>query len=526
MEGDPDGLIRLGDARGNPYEGLDEVSGVGNPDRVIAYIGDRVKAAQRAALSETILVPGEMRTRTDEGARLVTEFFADSDPGDDTRKFIMPESGTSLHVGSAHFFSRFSYLELLGSLDPQIQEELQKKRERLGGMGTFHDEYARTLLDCPRGGTILEAGAGTDWKRMEALSSLASSKDGRFLAYDVVPAFAREAAQKMPGLTYLALPPDEEFLGKALEGNGSSVVCTLKDVISSIPYSALEEFWRIMKRAGTRRVVATQSLGISKTTNFVPSGFMEGSRLHQYFVSKIISSPNYQNLFGSIPDYVQFGAGFSFDQMIQYTELIVFEFLRWHFIRLARETAGFKGFETHLSENSEIIKDGQGYVDSFYPEYSELFRAGKFNTIEITPFCVKRGRNGGLARGEIRVSSMQMHILLTKDKIDKKKTPAGQVFATNDGVVPEKYMHISPDGHNDLLLSTNPFKLSDEEVTDFKRRFNVAEMRKLMLIGAIELVMTTWGTRGGIKHFDINQLAKREVADRIYWHLTKGRERV
>lgn len=409
----------------SPYADLDEISGCNNADSNLARIGDQTRALQERALAVSAVIPKSLYTYS------IKEVVDGLRPGIDERVpdtagllFVMDQKGTHLFQSTPHqIHSAEGNIQLVGTCDDAVHGQLAFRRETLLGMSNHHQDVEFSLLDLQPGTVVIETGAGTDFERIARMRDHAASHKSKLVCHDVAPRAARQVADNVEGVPYMALPPHREFLGQALNNVSGPRVITLQNVISSLPFGLIDELMDVGQEMTAERLMITQSLGMADENNMIPSGWRKGDKQRQRDLFVLQSMAKAGVVTGKRPLDVSLSIVVS-KQLDHTINLICMEMA----IARMKESGAENGFghnRTLLVSESKLMntQEARTYLSSYFPDLVSDFEQGTFNTFAVGPFGQEDSVARGVLRGSLHFASDRFIFELSKAQFTTPQIP-------------------------------------------------------------------------------------------------------
>lgn len=396
----------------DPYRDLDAPSGCNDSDPRIKKIADEARGTQERLKSITLVAPGDYH---DHGfSQLHTAAMENMVPrvGEDPF-FVMGERGRDVGITSRHRL-RLGIIQDSGSCLEEATGMLHEYRKTLAGLDDLQLAVHEALLDLPRGGLLVDSGAGADYNRIRRLERYARERGGRLMAHDVVPEAARAGHREVPETPYLAIPGRSEFLGKLLAEHTGPTVMALQNVVSILAYTDIMEIVRLLSAGDIQKLVISQSVYMSLQSNVIPCRYHPGEQgYNAYLIYKCIQK--YGDRLMQMEDKDRTAVVGLVSLQTERTMLnILMELIRH---RLIQESAkqGWGHERTLVVEQSRVldpeearehIKDWEGYVESFL--------AGEFNSVTLGCFGTQFQTDSDVHSGHLRIRSQRFNTEISR----------------------------------------------------------------------------------------------------------------
>lgn len=344
-------------------------------------------------------------------------------------------------------------------------------------------------MGCPKGGIILETGAGTDYERLKKMDEYARSVGGRLICHDTAPLASHLSSSHLEDVPFLALPSSSELLSLPFADVNKPVIITLKDVVSSMAFGQIDELSIVAGNIGARKIIVTQSLGLAgDSSNMIPEGWRT-------------NEPNYQGYLGNkvVELFLREGQGlsensiFAISIQIQHViDLVIMELAKRYMKIGATEFAGMnKDRIINVEENSFLDNErASEYLSKFFPNFFEAFMSGNFNKLVISPFGVHLVKDPSIKRG-LSISSIRTHWEFSKDNFAELNTKRRKVTVgmADRVTVPKEFLSVDKEFAS--LQIRNAGMGGPNLENDLRGNF-----KRLTQIGttiALELIFDVWG---------------------------------
>lgn len=316
--------------------------------------------------------------------------------------YVLNSAGDVLYQGNAKDQSFFQMLASAAIYDPLA--------ERSRGMHSHEAAHVTSISDLliPDNGVVFETGAGTDWIRIRELDTLAKAKGSHLICHDLLPVITHHAKKEVPDVPYMAMMADPELISDCLKPwKGRPLSFSLKNTVSSMAFSEMDDLFAAVKRTGAEQVLVSQSLGQSPHANvFFMNLRPQSISLSNMFIGMLMED-------GSVPMDLFLAA---VEQAHITLMNAMFEITRYHLGTLAHK-AGLKEHETFVTEHSTVLgpDDDMSALDNTnFSHGRRLWQNGGFNVIAFSPFGCHKSFDASVPRGHLKVTTQQTHLRFGK----------------------------------------------------------------------------------------------------------------
>ena len=403
------------DARFDPFNGLS------GPKRFreSAYgsLGADLQRTIGDVAAITVVTPGPVSTIA-RAVSLALDSLIIPRVGVQGRFYVTQPEGDILLQSNPAFFRQTRCLEMMGSFGQDITAGLDRLRFHTAGLHEIHANLFPQLVDLAPGEVLIETGAGSDYTRIKALHQHATQKGAILICHDITPASARAADKNIPGIRFVFLPPQSQFLTSTFLGVSGQKALSLKDVLSTIPRGGHHQLLHTAKTLGVDRILVTQSVAIADNTNLFLSGVGPDSEFFSNILSQNLPGIfQSKNILRDDRTNILLGSAAILQAKETYRQITMHLALST-FLGSAREDYGYK---SQRPFSVRCIRDLKGpsineCLGSISNLEVELFRTGIFNTLYVGNGGGYISFDKGVTQGTLRVVHDQVHLEVARTK--------------------------------------------------------------------------------------------------------------